>query len=157
MNYKQKLGYMALGAGILALGITIGQFITPDIEAQNNGVFDEIACRSLKVVNEFGMTGIELNAMKGGNRVIIYDLLANRAVGIASAFNSNSNYNENGIIVYNKGNTPAISLDAGKNHNTILLKTKEDESAISLYAGETGNGIGLFDTAGNYQWFKVAD
>ena len=31
MNYKQKLGYMALGAGLLAIGIIIGQFITPDI------------------------------------------------------------------------------------------------------------------------------
>ena len=35
MNYKQKLGYMALGAGILAVGIIIGQWGTPDIEAQN--------------------------------------------------------------------------------------------------------------------------
>ena len=33
MNYKQKFGYMALGAGIMAVGITIGQFITPIIEA----------------------------------------------------------------------------------------------------------------------------
>ncbi len=33
MNHKQKLGYMALGALILAIGITIGQFITPNIEA----------------------------------------------------------------------------------------------------------------------------
>ena len=37
MNYKQKLGYMALGAGILAIGIIIGQVVTPDIEAQSNG------------------------------------------------------------------------------------------------------------------------
>ena len=42
MNTWQKLGYMALGAGILAIGIIIGQVITPDIEAQKNGVFDKI-------------------------------------------------------------------------------------------------------------------
>ena len=29
MNHRQKLGYMVLGALILAIGITIGQFITP--------------------------------------------------------------------------------------------------------------------------------
>ena len=29
MNHRQKLGYMALGAGIMAVGITIGQFVTP--------------------------------------------------------------------------------------------------------------------------------
>ncbi len=45
VNHKQKLGYMALGAGILALGIIIGQWGTPDIEAQSNGVFDEITSR----------------------------------------------------------------------------------------------------------------
>ena len=57
MNYKQKLGYMALGAGIMALGIIIGQVITPDIEAQSNGVFDEIVCNKLTVVNEAGERG----------------------------------------------------------------------------------------------------
>ena len=30
MNHKQKLGYMAIGAGILAIGIIIGQIITPE-------------------------------------------------------------------------------------------------------------------------------
>ncbi len=34
MNHKQKLGYMPLGAGILAVGIIIGQVVTPDIEAE---------------------------------------------------------------------------------------------------------------------------
>ena len=62
MNHKQKLGYMALGAGILALGITIGQIITPDIEAQNNGVFDQIQCNRLTVVNDSGEERISLSA-----------------------------------------------------------------------------------------------
>ena len=31
MNQKQKLGYMVLGAWIMAVGITIGQWRTPDI------------------------------------------------------------------------------------------------------------------------------
>ena len=52
MNYKQKLGYILLGAGIMAIGITIGQFITPNIEAQNNGVFEKITCRELEVVGQ---------------------------------------------------------------------------------------------------------
>ena len=61
MNHKQKLGYTLCGAGIMALGIIIGQVITPDIEAQSNVVFDEITCRSLKVVDENGKTAIELS------------------------------------------------------------------------------------------------
>ena len=61
MNHKQKLGYMALGAGILAVGIMIGQFVTPDIEAQSNGVFDEITCRKLTVIDKVGKDGIVLD------------------------------------------------------------------------------------------------
>ena len=48
MNTLQKLGYMALGVGLLAVGIIIGQWGTPDIEAQSNGVFDEITCRGYR-------------------------------------------------------------------------------------------------------------
>ena len=84
MNHKQKLGYIALGAGILALGITIGQIITPDIEAQSNGVFDKITCRELHVVNKHGKLAIELVAGAKPNavgaarrgqisRVVLYD------------------------------------------------------------------------------------
>ena len=51
---QAKLGYTLLGAGIMALGIIIGQVITPDIEAQSNGVFDEVKCRRLTVVDEAG-------------------------------------------------------------------------------------------------------
>ena len=62
MNQKQKLGYMVLGAGIMAIGIIIGQVITPDIEAQNNGVFDKITYRELEVVDKDGNRGIFLSA-----------------------------------------------------------------------------------------------
>lgn len=51
MDNKQKLGYILFGAGIMAVGITIGQFITPNIEAQSNGVFDKIVCNELFVKN----------------------------------------------------------------------------------------------------------
>ena len=51
MNHKQKLGYTLLGAGIMALGIIIGQAITPNIEAQQHGYFDTIVCHKLFVKN----------------------------------------------------------------------------------------------------------
>ena len=56
----QKFLYIALGAVIMALGIIIGQFVTQDIEAQANGVFDKIQCREPVVVNEHGGYAIEL-------------------------------------------------------------------------------------------------
>ena len=38
------------------------QIITPDIEAQNNGVFDQIQCNRLTVVNDSGEERISLSA-----------------------------------------------------------------------------------------------
>ena len=73
MNHKQKLGYTLLGAGIMAVGITIGQFVTPNIEAQNNGVFDKIVCREIEVVDQDGNQAISLGSNERGNGVIVYD------------------------------------------------------------------------------------
>lgn len=76
MNHKQKLGYILLGAGIMAVGVTIGQFLTPSIEAQSNGVFDKITCRELEVVDAKGNKGIVLAGGDGEgyeeNNLIIY-------------------------------------------------------------------------------------
>ena len=72
MNYKQKLGYMALGAGLLAVGIIIGQWGTPDIEAQSNGVFDKIACREIEVIDKDGNEAIRLYTTKHGGRIRVY-------------------------------------------------------------------------------------
>ena len=68
---EQKSGYMALGAGILAIGITIGQFVTPDIEARNNGVFDKIICREIEVIDKNGKTAIWLMTDEHGGRVSV--------------------------------------------------------------------------------------
>ena len=73
MNYKQKLGYMALGAGIMAIGIIIGQVITPNIEAQSNGVFDKITCRELEVVDQDGTPAIVLESKDYTKRLTFFD------------------------------------------------------------------------------------
>ena len=73
MNYKQKLGYTFLGAGIMAVGIIIGQLVISDIEAQNNGVFNKITCRELVVVDENGNEVIVLESREAGNIVKVYD------------------------------------------------------------------------------------
>ena len=120
MNHKQKLGYMALGAGILAVGIAIGQFITPNIEARSNGVFDEITCRSLSVVDE-----------KGKKRIF---LQAQRSVGSA--------------IVYDKAGKPVIVLGTGENGNAILIRDKAGNQAAGLGAYEKGNAMIVRDKEG---------
>ena len=113
MNQKQKLGYMVLGAGIMAVGITIGQFITPNIEAQSNGVFDEIVCKKLSVVDEEGNKAIDLSTDEGARSIMIYD----------------------------KEGIPEIILDAGSLGTTVTIHNKETGGGISLFAEEVSSGI----------------
>ncbi len=82
MNHKQKLGYMALGAGILAIGITLGQWVTPNIEAQSNGMFDEITCRRIKVVDAEGNSRIELGTFEDTSVITVLDKAGNKSVNL---------------------------------------------------------------------------
>ena len=57
----------------MALGITIGQFVTPNIEAQSNGVFGEIVCKKLTLVDKEGKMAVALRSGGEGNGVIVFD------------------------------------------------------------------------------------
>ena len=166
MNYRQKLGYMALGAGVLAIGITIGQWITPNIEAQNNGVFDEIICRSLKVVSGLGNRAILLNSGKEGNAVVVYDTTGEKAIGLVSVINDTPDLNRNAVLpiekhdnmlmIYNRQDQQVISLLSSEEQNYISLLDPQGRKAIYLPADSHNNAITLFDKANNIQWFKMA-
>ena len=156
MNNRQKLGYMALGAGILALGITIGQWTTPDIEAQNNGVFDEITYRRLKVVDKSGKDAIILNAPEDANAIITYDKAGEPAILLAALDGENS------IFVNRKMGTKdrsgvfigdGLKLIAAEGGNLILLKGKAGEESINVLAAEKeGTSIIIVDRTGNPAW-----
>lgn len=131
MNQKQKLGYMALGAGILAFGITIGQFITPDIEAQNNGVFDKITCREIQVVDEHGKLRIYLDILNGASIISLHNSQGADAIRLYAAEGTG-----NSVIVYDKG-LRAISLDS---------------TFMSFDSDEKSNHVRVFDEQGKLKW-----
>ena len=87
---------MGLGAGIMALGIIIGQWGTPDIEAQSNGVFNKITCRELEVVDENGNKAIVLFSVDNTNNVRVYDRQGKAAIHLGS------DETENAVLVVGK-------------------------------------------------------
>ena len=114
MNHKQKLGYMALGAGILALGIIIGQIITPDIEAQGNGVFDDITCRRLTVVDQNEKVAILLASDKeSANAIVILDQNGKKAIGLTALNNEVGN----AITILDQNEKMAIALSSFSDEN----------------------------------------
>ena len=136
MNHKQKLGYMVLGAGILALGITIGQFVTPAIEAQSNGVFDEITCRSLNVVDKNGNAGIQLLAVGDTNLIVI----GNNSPGTGRIY-LGTDHGTNGITITNGAGDSAIELKAKEHQNHVQVLDKTGKPAILLGAYENENSV----------------
>ena len=140
MNHKQKLGYTLLGAGIMLAGITIGQFITPQLQAQNNGVFDKITCRELEVVDQDGKKAIGLQSNEKVNTVVVYGSGGNKAVELGS----------NKIYKFGEDieNWVAV-LDGGTYGRTgelaILLASYDDDTNMVAIAHKHGNdAIRLF-------------
>ena len=140
MNHKQKLGYMALGAGILALGIIIGQFVTPDIAAQSNGVFDEITCRGLSVVDEKGKIAIQLDTSRFNNTVTVFDKVGNRRILLAHTLIGST------VTVFDKVGNKAIALGFGElDGNRVAIFDKVGNKAIRLQADKEGNDLQVFN------------
>ena len=156
MNHKQKLGYMLLGAGILALGITIGQWGTPDIKAQStdlpmdfddielpppNKRFNKITCREIEVVDKDGNKAIVLKSYKGNNTVMVLG----KTGGLVALDTSDE---RNSVLIYGKEDQqhlPAVQLYHHKEGNGIVIQNKHGEKAILLESDDDGNDVRLYD------------
>ena len=79
MDYKQKLGYMVLGAAMILVGMAVSVF-SPSLDAQRHGEY--IVCRGLTVVDGKGNKAIHLTASKNRNHIIVYDKEGKKAVGL---------------------------------------------------------------------------
>ena len=124
MNNKQKLGYTLLGAGIMAVGITIGQFVTPRIEAQSNGVFDKVVCRQITVVDSAGKPAITLDSWDTGqnitNTVRVYQ---SQSPSVALVLESTNRANS--VYINDKGGLSAFDLEAFANQNRLTLWNRQ--------------------------------
>ena len=141
MNYKQKLGYMALGAGLLAVGIIIGQWGTPDIEAQSNGVFDKIACREIEVIDKDGNEAIRLYTTKHGGDIRMYS----KDGRIASM----------GITEY--GGSVYLSGKGNNGDGVVSMDTSENTAHLKLNNGYLDRGIEMGVVNGTYAFINVAN
>ena len=152
MNYKQKLGYMALGAGILAIGIIIGQVITPDIEAQSNGVFDTITCREIEVIDKDGETtirvqdgavsvhgkdgrGAEMRTDEHGGRIEVYG----KDGGSASMYTRE----HSGFVGVYYGKDGGSAGMGAREHGGFVLVRVKDGAIASMGTDKDGGFVGV--------------
>ena len=105
MNHKQKLGYTVLGAVIMLVGIGVGAIVTPSLVAQHNGVFDEIKCSKLTVLD------------KAGKPVAV--------LGITEE-------DGNAIVIFNPEGKKGVRLSASKGGSSLRINNPSGESALSI-------------------------
>ncbi len=149
LTIRQKLGHTLLGAGIMAVGITIGQVITPDIDAQSNGMFGKVICREFEVVDKDGNKAVVLGSKVSdspyrlpeklfSNHIAIYNPLTGKdAVLLTSSSSSNNvwvrNHQRDKDAPQSNG-LQMISDNGGK--NKLVLTNRKGHTAIELSASE---------------------
>ena len=171
MNHRQKLGYIALGAGIMLIGMSVGStFFTPNIEAQNNGFFDKITCREFEVLDKNGKTALNVKSEGMENSITLYHpngkrafrLLSNtilenfmilygpdgkmaiglHSTGAGSLISIDDPNGKGGISLQSLGAVQSLGLGA---ENTISISNPNGITAIELNSLKSGNGISIYD------------
>ena len=165
MNYKQKSGYMLLGAGLLAVGIIIGRLIEKRMEAQSVGVFDKVQCREFDLVDKDGnrLIGFQstdksagaifysregkmvmfLGSIDGlGSSLSLYDRFGRLTIGLGSS-SSWDNLTGNGLTVYDiHGRGAAVELNSTLRGNEVRVYNSDGEVAAEMVS-DTDNWMSL--------------
>ena len=153
MNSKQKVGYTLLGAVIMLVGIGVGAIVSPPLIAQHNGVFDEIQCSTLRVIDKSGKDVVHIAASEDGNAVTVVDRSGNRAVQLVASENGNA------VTVFNRSGNRAIQVGAKEtmkgNEYSVDVFDKAGNTAINLGTTEVGevsvNGVIIHGRTGQEQ------
>ena len=147
MNHKQKLGYILLGAGIMAVGITIGQFVTPTLDAQSNGVFDKVVCREIEVVDKDGNKAIALFSKADTNQVIVYNPQGKSGIKLESG--GWGNY----VLVFETQDDKkeGVSLACTSRENYVIVRNfrRSERAAAKLISKKDINSVEVLDKNGN--------
>ena len=173
MNYRQKLGYIALGTVIMLAGMTVDSILAPPSVAERDGVFDEIECNGITLVNGSGQSRMRLSAADDGGAIAIYDRTGRPAVVLYAypegnglriyskpgqqAFDlSTAGAHKNTLTVFDGKNLPALLLMSHEtfgNRAVIMQPTREMNTAITLFADKReGNQVVVYDHEGEITW-----
>ena len=128
MNHKQKIGYTALGAVIMVIGIGIGTIVVPPLTAQHNGTFDQIECREILVRNPDGNRAIRLSSNRGGSIIELFDETGKATVNISQ----DNNRDQAAVIVGNRKAVRSVGLKATDENARLTIWNDNAEAMISL-------------------------
>ena len=174
MKRKVCVRSMVLGAVIMLVGLAVGAIVSPPLIAQRNGVFGDIECTGLTVVNKSGKLAVALDT-DDANRVLVYDNREKLAIALASdergnrvdAFDKqgelavilNADGESNRVGVHSSNGKGGVMMDADEQSRGIVILDNQEKMAVLLHNDEErlGNGIAVFDKNGNLWWGEKTD
>ena len=127
MNHKQKIGYTALGAFIMLIGIGIGTIVVPPLTAQHNGTFDQIECREILVCDPDGNRAIRLASNRFFNEIELFDKTGKVTVNITQ----DNSRRKASVIVGDRDAVRSVGLTAA-DVARLTMWDENDETMISL-------------------------
>ena len=148
MNYKQKSGYMLLGAGLLAVGIIIGQLIEPDMETDLNGVLEKIRCRELEVVDANGNKAISLRSDAASSMSVYYDKQGNVAMLMGCI-----DEKDRGVSIYDQYGRLLVGLSSASGWDNLkgsglTVYDMQGNAAVELVSNLGGNQVSVYNSRG---------
>ena len=137
MNHRQKLGYTALGAIIMLIGMTIDNLIAPPVTAQHNGTFDEIQCSKLTVVNANGRPAIILSSNPtSGSEISLYDQVGRRRVIVRADTDGT-------FMKFNHPSAPSLTLTVLDEGAGFIIQTALGKELIHLSASDSARLLNI--------------
>lgn len=169
MNHKQKFFYIALGAVIMLFGLGVGAIVSPPLIAQKTGMFGEIQCTGLTVVDTAGEpvvvlrtdetlgNGLVIHSPSGLPAVLLYADETGNGITVADksgepAVVLRTSQLANRVIVRNPAGKEGVRLSAGELTNRVIVRNKAEANAVLLYSGELANRITVHDKTGIIRW-----
>ena len=159
MNHRQKLGYMVLGAAILAVGITIGQFITPQLEAQQNGYFHKITCRELEVVGKDGKEAIVLTSTGEISSVLLYRPHSDLPFTVPGIHLSSTRATNSVIVYDSKSDIPGVAVQLGSvpGANSVSVKNQQGHTTVRLLSRGGLKELYGINALGDFNGLQIMD
>ena len=137
MNHKQKLGYIALGASIMLIGMWIGNSTSPPLIAQSNG---ELTCKQLTFVSETGLPLFTLQAEQTQDKdssLYIRNRVGKKTMELRTSIVGNS------VFVYDRDEVAKVLLHGFK-YGSGVIYTKDDDG----FTASMTNDFSVYNTDG---------
>ena len=146
MQFKQKLAYMALGGLLVFMGMLLPALMNRSAVAQNNkrvASFDEITCKRLNIVDDYGRTYAVLE--KNGYDAI---RILNSSGTPVCSLGGDGNGGYLNIDHHTGRNAVTIAIDNSDKEGLVKVRGKDGKSFSQLSIGKYGGVVSAYGKDG---------